>query len=92
VLTTDGSGVGRGTSIKHGFGYGYTHGGIDDPKASNIEYGCGCGDEFGDGCGDSYGCITECPCVTALIIDSDPVTTAYQALTMQALGEYNGQA
>jgi len=73
-----------------GHGYNYGDGG---------DHGDGGGDGWGDGyitsrnsCGSGYGHLaghgrgSDAPSVTALIIDQDPITTAYQAVTMQTQG------
>jgi len=78
-------GVGEGASNGDG-----------DAWSRNLQFFFGDGDSYGDGNSDGFGdgggdCLGVAPreivYVTALIIDSDPVTTAYQAATMQTIGE-----
>jgi len=47
-----------------------------------------CGTGLGDGFGRGYG---ENPSITSLIIDEDPVTMAYQSVTLQTTGNRHAQ-
>jgi len=74
--------------VGDGRGHGYNVGTNDGGGVSYVGYwGDGYGDGVGDGIGDRHG--PESLYVTSLIIDSDPLTTAYQSWCMQASGEDN---
>jgi len=72
---------GNGSSFSDGDGYGDGCGdGVGDG------YGDGVGDGVGDGEGDGdfYGYFNrDTEHITVLVINDDPLTTAYQSLTMQ---------
>jgi len=87
--------AGHGRVYLHGHGFGIT-GSIGDGHGDGSGWtgeGVGSGDSIGDtintGDGIGGGHWASCPYVTSLLIDDDPVTMAYQAVTMQTHREYH---
>jgi len=71
-----GCGEGTGTGTGYGDGYGY-------------DTGAGTGYGYGGGYIGSGSVWDDPVYITTLIIDSDPLTTAYQAQTMQTTGDHH---
>jgi len=70
----------KGGGVGRGAGYGYGGG------------GCGYGTGVGHVTGDGYGIGPyDTAYVVSLVIDCDPVTTAYQSRTLQTTGAINDQ-
>jgi len=93
MLRTDGYGthhgdlyektLGDGHGLGHGFGT-YDGDGYNCADLHGDGYGNGWGSGRGDGPGANSGCLyNEDPDITVLVINDDPLTTAYQAVTMQ---------
>jgi len=101
MLRTDGCGrqyggdyvytVGDG----HGLGYSFgTHDGDGSSCADSRGDGFIFGYRMGDGRGDGYGAdggyrYREDPNITVLVIDNNPLTTAYQAHSMQTIKDHH---
>jgi len=95
MLRTDGYGCAYGdvhaSAVGGGHGVGYDFGYDNGDGCSCIDiYGDGdsCGNGWGSGRGDDGGAnsgfrYSEDPNITVLVINDDPLTTAYQAVTMQ---------
>jgi len=91
-------GIGAGYGLTDGSGGSSHSGGFGDiwstQQICSYSWGDGCGSGHrGDGFGDGHGDVTHCtpsnaPYFTLLVIGTDPITTAYQAATMQTSGEH----
>jgi len=77
------NGVGDGTVLGRGGGRGGGRG-----IGHNDGDGHGCGIDYSMYDGDA-GEDADSPHITTLIVNDDPLTLAYQALTMQTLGDGN---
>jgi len=95
MIKTDGSGYGREYQLRDNRGDGVICG---DSWGAGDGHGHGCGQLDGDGWGHGYLGLRprgvsrrDSVYITVLVINSDPITTAYQAHTMQTTGEVDDQ-